>query len=631
MSRADAIMQSPVSVVVGIDVGTRGTVAAWHRLTEEDRVGATSLADKSQVSIDSPPNADAGGKHRTSVLFRGDEVVSFGKDAEEMYEDAFGDEESTEEGSLFLFKLFKMNLFQGSHDAGKSTSSSEKFNPLCSSVCGNKQMQVSEVMAGLLKLLKRQMLEKLHHGNLSLDESKSDFDFDEIDVQWVITVPAIWTEQGKTMMKKAAKDAGMTRVELALEPEAAALTTVQDLMTQNPCGIPKDQEFLYIVVDGGAGTLDIVVQWLKKSKSGNCAHSIEEIIPATGGYGGSTLVDEAFLEMIEEIFVDFELDEFFKKNPHLKDELRKTFEAAKDGVQDSSSFPYIKLPHEVSEYLKTEVRERTPGIPTLQEAASSWCEDHDLRGVLELKTNRGVAFKLSARLFEYLQCIPVEEVNARLEDVIKHPDIMNHPYRQFLKYLFFVGGFSKSYVMQQALREFCERHRLNLKIPSTIPQDLAIVHGAVLYGLNPKFISARKMRHSYGVITGIPYNPDIHSPDMLKIVAGRRYVFAIEYFVKKDEQMGVDEQVCQSYSPLDTGYKVRFDVVSTFMKGLVYEDDSHLYKTIGSFTVRADGGDVFTRADKFKFTMKFGQSSLKCHVMNDKHHIDRELVLELNE
>jgi hypothetical protein len=62
------------------------------------------------------------------------------------------------------------------------------------------------------------------------------------------------------------------------------------------------------------------------------------------------LVDEAFLDMLHEIFNDFKLDGLLEKNPHLKDELTRTFEAAKELLK---------------EYFKKEVKDPTPEIPTL--------------------------------------------------------------------------------------------------------------------------------------------------------------------------------------------------------------------------------------------------------------------------
>jgi molecular chaperone DnaK (HSP70) len=51
----------------------------------------------------------------------------------------------------------------------------------------------------------------------------------ENDIEWIVTVPAIWTEIAKNITKMAAEKAGMQKVKLSLEPEAAALTIFEDL------------------------------------------------------------------------------------------------------------------------------------------------------------------------------------------------------------------------------------------------------------------------------------------------------------------------------------------------------------------------------------------------------------------
>ena len=102
------------------------------------------------------------------------------------------------------------------------------------------------------------------------------------DVQWVITVPAIWNDKAKQQMRVAARNAGLPEsvlpntslfpfflsfkrnfihqfdiskdLILALEPEAAALCC-----RQNKKELKFTPGIKYMVVDCGGGTVDIVV------------------------------------------------------------------------------------------------------------------------------------------------------------------------------------------------------------------------------------------------------------------------------------------------------------------------------------------------------------------------------------
>jgi molecular chaperone DnaK (HSP70) len=111
------------------------------------------------------------------------------------------------------------------------------------------------------------------------------------DVQWVITVPTIWDDAAKQVMRRAAENAGLPRsiilanyplltdyilfegLVLALEPEVAALS----------CHRKKELVFRpstkYMIVDCGGGTVDIAVHELDDqgnflSSFHNCSFSL---------------------------------------------------------------------------------------------------------------------------------------------------------------------------------------------------------------------------------------------------------------------------------------------------------------------------------------------------------------------
>lgn len=93
----------------------------------------------------------------------------------------------------------------------------------------------------------------------------------EKDIQWCITVPAIWNDNGKATMCEAMQMAGLVcgpnsskgsphEVLCVLEPEAASMASLKELEAFSS-NIDKP----YIVVDVGGGTVDIVVH--KKQNS----------------------------------------------------------------------------------------------------------------------------------------------------------------------------------------------------------------------------------------------------------------------------------------------------------------------------------------------------------------------------
>jgi hypothetical protein len=76
------------------------------------------------------------------------------------------------------------------------------------------------------------------------------------DVQWVLTVPAIWNDFGKAFMRKAAYKAGLTESEqpdnlmLVLEPEGASLAVHVGAAQHGLLGVGSR----FMVLDCSGGT-----------------------------------------------------------------------------------------------------------------------------------------------------------------------------------------------------------------------------------------------------------------------------------------------------------------------------------------------------------------------------------------
>ena len=119
-------------------------------------------------------------------------------------------------------------------------------------------------------------------------------------IRWVLTVPAIWDEQAKRIMRLAAYHAGIidtvdsNNLIMALEPEAAALYVIADALSET-----RDiNGSSILVVDAGGGTVDILMDQIRST----APWALEECGQgADGGPWGGMVVDEAFLECIREI------------------------------------------------------------------------------------------------------------------------------------------------------------------------------------------------------------------------------------------------------------------------------------------------------------------------------------------
>ena len=77
-------------------------------------------------------------------------------------------------------------------------------------------------------------------------------------IDFVLTVPAIWSDAAKQKMRKAASQAGMGnehQLVLLSEPESAALYVLKGLHNANAQVNPHDR---VVVCDAGGGTVDLI-------------------------------------------------------------------------------------------------------------------------------------------------------------------------------------------------------------------------------------------------------------------------------------------------------------------------------------------------------------------------------------
>lgn len=99
---------------------------------------------------------------------------------------------------LALFRNFKMELYPGRRSHSRRESF---FDPLVTSEDGRTTIPVLEVIHFALKNIKEKVLERLNN--------TSTIPLEAGDILWLITVPAIWNDFGKGIMRQAAYMAGI--------------------------------------------------------------------------------------------------------------------------------------------------------------------------------------------------------------------------------------------------------------------------------------------------------------------------------------------------------------------------------------------------------------------------------------
>lgn len=113
--------------------------------------------------------------------------------------------------------------------------------------------------------------------------------------EYVLTVPAVWSDAAKNATLKAAEMAGLSPIHLIKEPEAAALWTARKMDRRL---YPDDN---FIVCDAGGGTVDLVSY---KVEAALPRLQVKEIVPGTGGMSGSLGLNKKFADAVEDLVGD---------------------------------------------------------------------------------------------------------------------------------------------------------------------------------------------------------------------------------------------------------------------------------------------------------------------------------------
>ena len=111
-----------------------------------------------------------------------------------------------------------------------------------------------------------------------------------VPLEFILTVPAIWSDLAKTKTLDACRRAGWPfegrPVTLISEPEAAAIYTIHGL---DPHGLKVNDSF--VICDAGGGTVDLISYTITSLKP---ILEVREASPGSGALCGSTFLNKRF-------------------------------------------------------------------------------------------------------------------------------------------------------------------------------------------------------------------------------------------------------------------------------------------------------------------------------------------------
>ncbi|KAL3857849.1 hypothetical protein ACJMK2_012479 [Sinanodonta woodiana] len=456
-------MASEPDLVIGMDIGTTYSgYACQFKDTFRRNPTEIWMHKWSQVSS----------KTKTCVLLnKNGELDSFGDKAEQKFSREFDKDRDLAYDNWFFYSNFKMVLYRENFTAADDCGNRYKAEDYFS-----RHAPLKDVISKFIQGLKDDCLQRFSkQRKIQIKEDK---------IRWVITVPAIWNEDAKSVMRTAAEMAGIPgdQLVLALEPEAAAVSCFylpeEERDAMGGLGQVGDK---FMIIDLGGGTVDITaVEVLSVSPK----KQLKEIIGANGGAWGGQRINDAFAQVCRDIFQDKNGQSAFKdckKADLLK--MENLFEAEKLKITDQDEeWIEIHLPLDLRENILKDVRK----------------QPHKYDEYFKI-TQSGLFFKP-----EIIQKVLFQET---LNMTVKHlAEKMIAIQAENIENIILVGGFSESPIVRETMERKFEGKNFFV---ATNP-FYSVLRGAVLFGHQPDILKSRISRYTFGVETNEPFDPSQH-------------------------------------------------------------------------------------------------------------------------
>nr|XP_029530018.1 heat shock 70 kDa protein 12B-like [Oncorhynchus nerka] len=346
----------------------------------------------------------------------------------------------------------------------------------------------------------------------------------------------------------------------------------------------------YIVADCGGGTVDLTVHQIEQPQG-----TLKELYKVSGGPYGAVGVDLAFEAMLCKIFGEDFIESFKAKRPAAWVDLTIAFEARKrTATPGRSNALNISLPFSFIDFYK---RYRGQSVETALRKSNMNIVKWSSQGMLRLTP------EAMNELFQ-----------PTINNIIKHiEELMQRQEVQGVRFLFLVGGFAESPMLQRAAQ-----NALGQMCRIIIPQDvgLTILKGAVLFGLDPTVVRVRRCPLTYGVGVLNRFVEGRHPRDKLLVKEGRDWCTDIlDRFVSVDQSVALGEVVRRSYTPARSGQrKIIINIYCSVSDDVVYISDPGVRKC-GAITLdlpeALPGTVAGAERREIRATMQFGDTEIK--------------------
>jgi molecular chaperone DnaK (HSP70) len=285
-------------------------------------------------------------------------------------------------------------------------------------------------------------------------------------VEYIITVPAMWSEAAQAKTRQCAEKAGMNKyasVHIISEPEAAAIYALDSM---DPTSLHVGDT--YVLCDAGGGTVDLISYRVTAVRP---VLRVEEAAPGTGSLCGSTFLNRIF---------------------------RRHMESKYGGMLGWDS----ETMDEAMERFETVIKRTFSGDPNEEFAIPvPGLRDNPDKGIKRGRIRMG-GDELETVVFRVVTDKVIELVKAQMEAT-----------GTLAKAVLLVGGYGQSAYLRDAISKAIA------PIPVTQPPYgwTAVVRGALIKGLAeiaPSLtrinVESRTARKYYGIVVSVTYRKGVH-------------------------------------------------------------------------------------------------------------------------
>jgi len=286
-----------------------------------------------------------------------------------------------------------------------------------------------------------------------------------------------------------------------------------------------------MVVDCGGGTVDITCHKVVDD------NKVKELHKPSGGEWGSTMIDASYTKILEDIFGEELVTPFRTEQPAKWVDIMDKFELSKCRATGKEERRGVELNFSFIKNLEQNLGEN--GIKNACKEYSNKFEDKkDF-----VRYREGVISFSQSILLSKLFMPTIDKITDHIKELLKEDEVAE------TKHIFIVGGFAESEILRDAITKMGEER--GISVTSTRRPGLAICVGAVLFGIRPESITARRSKYTYGCGTT---TSDVQGHPLARIEKDKRGVPRVykifDRFVTVNQEVDTEYVVHSRFYPL---------------------------------------------------------------------------------